>query len=1037
MLSEFFIHRPKFAFVISIVITFAGLISIKQLPIAQYPVITPSQVTISASYTGANAETVEQTVVSPIETQVNGVKRMMYMSSKSSSNGSASINISFDIGSDGDLNTVNTKNREGVAEPVLPGDVKRSGVTVEEQSTNMLCIVNLHSKDPKMDELYLSNYMLIYIQDTLARIPGVGKVSMFGDWSYSIRIWLDPEHLSSMGLTTQDIIDVVNEQNMQAPVGSIGSAPIGNSQQFSYTLQTKGRLTDVEEFKKIIVRATPDGSFVRLKDVARVELGSLDYSVNSAMDGHPAALLAVYQLPSANGLQVAEDVRKELEKLSKSFPKGLEYGMVYDTTKFISASIEEVVSSLFIAVLLVVLVTYIFLQDWRATLIPALAIPVSLIGTFAVLLAVGYSINLITLFGLILAIGIVVDDAITVIESVKHKMDIDGLEPVEATVQTMRLVTSPVIATTLVLMAVFVPVMFLPGMTGVLYRQFAVTISVAVLISSINALTLSPALCATLMRPGIKPLPVFNLFNKFFDWMTGRYMGWVKFLIRKLALVVLGFVALLVASYMLYKTLPTGFIPQEDQGFVMISAQLPEGAAVPRTALVVDQIRSICDKEKAISNVLTITGYNMLAGMPASNAALIICVLKPWNERKDPKDYQSAVLKDLQWKLMGIPEANIFAFATPAIPGLGTTGGFEFILQDRKSSTPRELAEVMGSLIVKANQRQELLNVYSSYQADVPQIYLEIDRDKVKKLGIDLATIFNALQTNLGSMYINDFNKYGKTFKVMVQADEKFRNNITKINAIYVRDIDNEMIPLSTLVNYKFILGPQVVEHYNLYRSCTINGDASPGFSSGQAMNAMEEVADASLPEGYSYEWTGMSYQEKLAGGQVSVIFVLALLFIYLFLVAQYESWMIPFAVMFSVPIAFFGALGSLWLMGLDNNIYTQVGFVLLFGLASKTAILIVEYAKDQRRSGKSILASAEAAASLRFRAVLMTAISFVLGVIPLVIATGAGAASRRSLGTAVFGGMLISAIFATILVPAFYVIIQKLIELRKKKDKL
>ena len=1034
MFSDFFIHRPKFAFVISIVITIAGLISIKQLPIAQYPVITPSQVTVSASYTGANAETVEQTVVSPIETQVNGVKRMMYMSSKSSSNGSASINVSFDIGSDGDLNTVNTKNREGVAEPSLPEDVKRSGVTVEEQSTNMLCIVDLHSDSPSMDELYLSNYMLIYIQDSLARIPGVGKVSMFGDWSYSIRVWLDPDHLSSMGITTQDVIDVINEQNMQAPVGSIGSSPIEDSQQFSYTLQTTGRLTDVEEFKKIIIRATPDGSFVRLNDVARIELGSQDYSVNSRIDGHPAALLAVYQLPSANGIKVAEAVKKEMKRLSKSFPEDLEYGMVYDTTKFIQASIDEVVSSLFIAVLLVVLVTYIFLQDWRATLIPGLAIPVSLIGTFAVLLAVGYSINLITLFGLILAIGIVVDDAITVIESVKHKMDIDGLEPVEATIQTMRLVTSPVVATTLVLMAVFVPVMFLPGMTGILYRQFAVTISVAVLISSLNALTLSPALCASLMKPGIKPLLIFTPFNKFFDWMTRGYMGWVKFLIRKLAIVVLCFVAILSVSYMLYKSLPTGFIPQEDQGYLMISAQLPEGAAIPRTAHVVDKIREICGEEKTISNVLTITGYNILASMPASNSALIICILKPWNERKNPKDRQGAVLKNLQAQLFAIPEANIFAFATPAIPGLGTTGGFEFILQDRKGNTPRELAEVMGSLIIEANQQPELLNVYSSYQADVPQIYLEIDRDKVKKLGINLSTVFNALQTNLGSMYVNDFNKFGKTFRVMVQADEKFRNNITKINAIYVRDVDNEMIPLSTLVRHKYILGPQVVEHYNLYRSCTINGDAAPGFSSGQAMNAMERVAETSLPEGYGYEWTGMSYQERLAGGQVAVIFVLALLFIYLFLVAQYESWMIPFAVMFSVPIAFFGALGALWLVGLDNNIYTQVGFVLLFGLASKTAILIVEYAKDQRRNGKSILDAAEAAANLRFRAVLMTAISFVLGVIPLVIATGAGAESRKSLGTAVFGGMLISAVFATILVPAFYVIIQKLIELRKSK---
>jgi HAE1 family hydrophobic/amphiphilic exporter-1 len=1035
MLSLFFIHRPKFAFVISIVITIAGLIAINKLPVAQYPNITPSQVSITTSYTGANAQTVEKTVTTPIETEVNGVKKMMYMSSKSTADGNVSINVSLDIGSDGDLNTVNVKNRETIAESLLPEEVKRQGVKVQEQSTNMLCIVDLHSAKGEYDEIYLANYMNIYIQDTLARIPGVGSATPFGDKTYSIRIWLNPDRLSSLGITTKDVISAINEQNVQAPVGQIGAAPINKNQQFTYTLQTQGRFKEVEEFKKIIVKAKSDGSFVRVKDIAKVELGALDYSTTSKMNGNPATLLAIYQLPSANGLAVVKQIKAEMKRLSKQFPPGMEYGMVYDTTKFIEASINEVITTLFIAVLLVILVTYIFLQDWRATLIPTLAIPVSLIGTFAALLTLGYSMNLITLFGLILAIGVVVDDAITVIESTKHKMDIEGLDPITATESTMKLVTAPVIATTLVLMAVFVPVMFLPGMTGVLYRQFAVTISVAVGISSVNALTLSPALCATLLKPGVKPLPIFNTFNSFFDKMSAGYMKWVRFLIRKLSIVVIGFIILLICSAILYKVLPTGFIPSEDQGFFMINIQLPEGASPPRTARIVDQVRRLCNKEKAITDVLSVSGYNMLASSGATNSALVIAILKPWSERKRA-DHQDNIIARLQKKFNAVRSAKVNAFGTPAIPGLGTTGGFEFILQDYNSRSPRELADVLGKLTMEANRQPELSAVYSTFQADMPQIYIDINRNKVKKMGIDLTSVFNALQTNLGAVYVNDFNLYGKTFKVMVQAEEGFRNDISKLRSIYVRDKDHQMIPLGTLVNYKSILGPQRIEHYNLYRSATVNGAAAPGYSSGQAIKAMERVAKSVLPEGYGYEWTGMAYQEILAGNQVIIIFLLAMLFIYLFLVAQYESWMIPFAVMFSVPIAFFGALAALWLFGLENNIYTQVGFVLLFGLASKTAILIVEFAKNTHDiDKKSILESAEAAASLRFRAVLMTAISFVLGVFPLVIASGAGAASRKALGTAVFGGMLVSAVFATILVPAFYVIIQKMIEWGKNSN--
>ncbi|MBN1865081.1 MAG: multidrug efflux RND transporter permease subunit [Victivallales bacterium] len=1027
MFSLFFIRRPKFSFVISIVITIAGLIAIRMLPVEQYPQITPSQVSISTSYIGANAETAERMVTTPIETEVNGVKRMMYMSSKSSASGDVTINVSLDIGSDGDLNTVNVKNREAIAEPLLPDEVKRQGVKVEEQSTDMLCIIALNSPSGEFDELFLANYMKVYVQDTIARIPGVGKANPFGDKSYSIRIWLDPVRMSSLDLTTQDVIGAINEQNMDAPVGQIGSAPSNDTQQFTYVLQTEGRLSEVEEFKNLIVKASADGSFVRVRDVANVELGAYDYSVQSMLNGKPATLLAIYQLPSANALNVVRDIRVEMERLSKRFPPGIQYDIVYDTTTFIQASIHELVMTLFIAVLLVVLVTYVFLQDWRATVIPALAIPVSLIGTFAVLSALGYSINTITLFGLILAIGIVVDDAITVIESVKHKMDIEGLQPVEATEETMKLVTSPVIATTLVLMAVFVPVMFLPGMTGVLYRQFAVTIAVAVGISSINALSLSPALCASILIPGAKPPAFFNAFNRLFDKTTSGYMSCVSRLIRKIALVCTATAALMAVSWLIYSHLPTGFIPEEDQGYFMIHVQLPEGAALPRSSRVAKKIREICASEEAVKNVITVSGYNTLSGIAAPNSVFIVVVLKPWDERKDS---QSKVLGRVQKALSSVKQASINAFSTPAIRGLGTTGGFEFVLQDYDNVPSSELAKVLGKLLIAANKQPEISRAYSSFQANTPQIFIDIDRDKVKTLGIELSDVFNALQTNLGAYYVNDFNLFGKTFKVLLQAHSDYRDDISRLHSIEVRSASGEMVPVMTLLSYESILGPQVIEHYNLFRSATVNGSPAPGYSSGQAIKAMERVAAETLPNGFGYEWTSMAYQEIIAGNQVSIIFALALIFIYLFLVAQYESWMIPFAVMLSVPLAFFGALFALMILRIDNNIYTQVGFVLLFGLASKTAILIVEYAKDQHDVHKrDILESAETAAHLRFRPVLMTALSFVLGVTPLVVATGAGAACRRALGTAVFGGMLFSAIFATILVPAFYVIVQKIIK--------
>lgn len=1032
MFSKFFIFRPRFALVISIVLTLAGLIAIKVLPVAQYPNITPGQISVSATYPGANAKTIQETVIEPIESQLNGVKDMLYISSTGTDSGSAVITVTFDIGTSGDQNTVNTQNRVNWADATLPDEVKRQGVIVKEKSSNMLLVLTLSSPNNTHDALFLANYALINIKDELLRIPGVGDVAMLGDLTYGIRIWLDVDRIASLGITVDDVSNAIKAQNVQVSAGAIGDAPADDGQFYRYSLQTKGRLEDVESFGEIVLRTDPDGGQLKLKDVAKIELGAANYSSEGQLNGKPATLLAVYQLNDANGIEIAEQCKAKLAELSQRFPEDMTYGFQYDTTDFIQASIEEVVVTLIEAVILVVLVTFIFLQDWRSTLVPTLAIPVSLIGTFAVLEVVGYSINLITLFGLILAIGIVVDDAIVVIENVSRLMEEENLSPKEAALKSMEEVTGPVIATTAVLLAMFVPICFLPGITGEMYRQFGVTISVAVTISSINALTLSPALSAVLLKPiepGRRKFILFRWFDAFFERLTRGYSLVAGRLIRRVLLLLCGYAILFFVCIRLFGALPTGFIPLEDQGAFFVNIQLPNNAAMPRTKKMIDEVVAICRSTPGVEDVISCNGYSILTGTSSFNNALVIVTLTPWSERQTPELSQDAIINSLQKQFSRIPSGIAQAIAPPAIPGLGSTGGFSFVLEDTGGTDAERMAGALNSLIVAANQHPALQNVFSTFEADLQMKYLEIDREKALKLGVALTDINQALQSLMGYSYINDINKFGKVYKVEIQAEASMRDGIDDLSRIHVRNASGEMVPLSALLKPETIFGPQYLNRYNLYSSATVFGSPAPGYSSGEAMAAMEEVAAQVLPDSFKYEWTDMSYQEQKAAGQIGVVFALALLFIYLFLVAQYESWIIPLAVLLSVPVAMFGALVFMYWMGMENNIYAQVGFVLLFGIACKTAILIVEFAKVKHEEGVPVVDAAEIAAKLRFRAVLMTAISFVLGTLPLITASGAGAASRRSLGAVVVGGMIFSVLFGTFLIPAFYVACQKCIE--------
>ncbi len=1027
---NFFIDRPIFSSVISILIVLSGVISLLGLPIAQFPEITPPQVEVKTSYPGAGADVVEMTVASPIEQEVNGVENMIYMSSQSTNDGSMTLNVTFDVGTNLDQAAVNIQNRVAIAESKLPEEVIRNGITTKKKSTSLLMVVALQSTSDQFGQLFLSNYSAINILDQLKRLPGVGDAKDMAARDYGMRVWLNPDRLTELGLTVTDVANAIKEQNVQFAAGQIGQAPAPPGQEFQYNLKAKGRLTEVSEFENIILRTGTGGSMVRVKDVATVELGAQSYSQFGRLNGEPTTLIGVYQLPGANALETAKRIRGTMQELSERFPDGLVYSVPYDTTIFVTESIKEVVITLFEAIALVFLTVFIFLQNWRATLIPLMTIPVSLIGTFAFLNAFGFSLNTLTLFGLVLAIGNVVDDAIVVVEGTQRYIDEEGMSPRLAAKKAMSEVTGPIVATTLVLLAVFIPVTFLGGITGRLFQQFAITISVAVSLSSFNALTLSPALCAVLLRPSHQakgPLGwFFGHFNRLFDRFTNGYERSVKLSVKRMGVSCAIFGILVVATVGLFSALPTAFVPEEDQGYFFVNIQLPDAASLERTTNVVDQVEAILKDTPGIRDVITFGGLSILNNTVSSNVTSIIPVLTPWAERASPDLQATNLSRRVGAKLRAIPNAVIVAFNPPAISGLGNAGGFQFQLQDRGGGTLQGLVDVSNE-VMAAGQRAEINPPFTMFRANVPQLAVELDRTKAKILGIPLQEIFSSIQTYFGSFYVNDFNKFGRTFKVMTQADAKFRTTPEDIKRIQVRTESGRMVPLSTLVTVTPTVGPESITRYNLYRTVEIMGSAKPGYSSGQALEAMEDVARNVLPKNMGFEWTTIAYQEKISGGQVPVIFALGMVFVFLILAAQYESWSVPFAVILAVPIGIFGAVGAQFLRGLDLGVYAQIGLIILVGLVAKNAILIVEFAKLRYEEGLPLREAATAAARQRLRPILMTSFAFILGVVPLVVATGAGAASRVSLGTSVFGGMLAGTLILIFLVPVFFVVVQRL----------
>jgi len=1039
-MAKFFINRPIVAIVIAILTVIAGLLAMMKLPTAQLPDIVPPQVNVLATYTGADAMTIEQSVATPLEQQMNGVDNMIYMMSTNANDGTMNLRVTYDIGTNVDINQVNTQNRVSQASPNLPTSVNQYGVTVKKVMGLPLLVLSLYSPQGTFSSQFLGNYATININDALLRVPGVGQITNFGTSDYAMRIWVKPDQLAKLRLTVSDLMSAVQQQSAVNPAGQVGAEPAPKGQQFTYAVRVPGRLVNAEEFDDIIVRQNPDGSLVRLKDVARIELGALVYQQIGRYNGKPAVIIAVYQAPGSNALAVAKQIKAEMVKLKSRFPAGLDYTIAMDTTLPITEGMKEIVKTLLEAIVLVIVVVFLFLQGWRATLIPLIAVPVSLIGTFAIFPMLGFSINTLSLFGLILAIGLVVDDAIVVVEAVEHHIE-HGLSPKDATVRAMEEVSGPVIGIALILSSVFVPMAAMGGIQGLLNQQFAVTIAISVLISAFNALTLSPALAAMLLRPRKKskgPLGrFFGWFNRTFDKVNGGYVSWSHVLIRRSAIAMLLLAGIAVISGLMGKSLPTSFIPEEDQGYAFVQVQLPDAASLQRTDAVMRKVDDILVHTEGISGCAGIGGFSLLSNTSSTYNGFYFLSFDPWHERHSPELSAVGIVRTLNKKIaQAIPEAIGFAFGPPAIPGLGTAGGFTFMLQDRAGGSIDQLNDTLDTFMQAARKRPELASLVTTFRPSVPQLYVDVDQDRVLKQGLQFAEVYQTLQAFLGGAYVNQFNRFGRQWKVYLQAEPEYRDSPEKINSFYVRNSKGDMTPLGSLVSIKRVSGPEFTNRFNLFRSIQINGSPAPGYSSGQAMAAMEDVASQVLPSGMGYSWSDMSYQEKKASGGQIVVFGMSLLFVFLILAAMYESWSLPFSVLLSTPVAVLGAYGGLLLRRFDNNVFAQIGLVMLIGLTAKNAILIVEFAKlEHEQKGKELVDAALEGARLRLRPILMTSFAFILGCVPLWTAKGAGAIGRQVLGCAVIVGMSAATAIGIFLVPVLFVVVERLGRKKRQID--